>query len=765
MKAKLKSIRAQNYGPIKDIELDMDHVGVTVIRGQNLDAGSGAGHTNAAGKSLLMSVLPEMTWGKPPSGKDRTKLGSGGGSKNETILSQTWVRPDGTELTFNKHYGKGKRFEILKDGKTLNNRTLQWAQDRLKAIVGGTEEEFYSTRFIDSTIPHPLIVGSAAVRQEYLVRLFKLENVDAIRKVLLVELRDVQKAAASYREIKSVFDSQKEKAGSLKDYDENVERLAVLTKRQKKLLSTLNRTQKVQSLMSFRSQNERLLAKFDKMTTLESFESDLEALELKISKLVRQLKNATAWTEYKIERSQWKARQAKLEAELEEQIGTKDPDYKKIKRAAEASRSAQVELGVVESEIKSIRSQLEGLNLEPTDRSKYTVDQVRKRIDVLEDELEHVSKFHEGKCPTCGSKVEARSKADIKADLKVQRSHLQTAKNYDAFLEACAQDERLRAELKTLRSKQKDLQSQCDPKYERAARIMSKFEEPPEKPDGEPVDAEAVQEQLDKLRDRLSTFKQFRDIIDTIRELRSLSREDIDELAANKDLAERVQDLNVKVARLSARTVAQEQAIKTLKDLAARGAELKAKAQDEKILKALIDAYSKKGLKKALIERCSKRLEQQINKMSRLFFAEDLVFEFKYGSAVEILVHRKFGKKVRVSDVKRLSGAEKRMFTLLLVAASIALTPASDRPNEIVLDEPESNLGPDALANFVKVLPVLNRIVPHIVVVTPRPDLEIPGARVVTVVKHRGTSTLKVGPSDVMALAAKTLKTKKEKRG
>lgn len=225
MKAKLKSIRAQNYGPIKDIELDMDHVGVTVVRGQNLDAGSGAGHTNAAGKSLLMSVLPEMTWGKPPSGKDRTKLGSGGGSKNETILSQTWVRPDGTELTFNKHYGKGKRFEILKDGKTLNNRTLQWAQDRLKSIVGGSEEGFYSTRFIDSTIPHPLIVGSAATRQEYLVRLFKLENVDAIRKVLLVELRGVQKAAASYREIKNVFDSQKEKAGSLKDYDSNVELL------------------------------------------------------------------------------------------------------------------------------------------------------------------------------------------------------------------------------------------------------------------------------------------------------------------------------------------------------------------------------------------------------------------------------------------------------------------------------------------------------------------------------------------------------------
>jgi DNA repair exonuclease SbcCD ATPase subunit len=765
MKAKLKTIRAQNYGPIKDIELDMDHVGVTIVRGQNLDAGSGLGHTNAAGKSLLMSVLPEMMWGSPPSGRDRTKIG---GPKTETILSQTWVKADGTELTFKKHYGKGKRFEILKNGKTLNNRTLQWAQDRLKSIVGGSEEGFYSTRFIDSTIPHPLIVGSAATRQEYLVRLFKLENVDAIRKVLLVELRDVQKAGAAYREIKNVFDSQKEKAGSLKDYDSNVELLKRLTAKQKKLLSALNRTQWVQSLLQFEERNERLLSKFDKLTTLGSFADDMEQLELKISKLVRQLKSASEWTEYKIERAQWKSRTKKLTAELEELGVAADFDHDKILKRAKRSRAAQIDLGVVDAEIRQTRSRIEDLDLTPVEKSRHDPDEIRKRLDSLRDELEHVSKFHSGKCPTCGSKVEARSKSEIKDEIEVQSKRLKAALRYKKFVEAEEQNQKLRSELSELKAKREELQAKCDPEIEKAAQVVYKFEEPPEKPRGEPIDATSIQEQLDKSRDRLSTFKQFRDVIDTIGELRSIRKEDREEAKSNIDLADKVQALNVRVADLSARTVAQEQAIRTLKDLAAKGTELKEKAKDEKVIKALIDAYSKKGLKRALMERGSKRLEHQLNKMSRLFFAEDLVFEFKYGSSVEILVHRKFGKKVQVSDVKRLSGAEKRMFTLLLVAASVALTPAADRPHEIVLDEPESNLGPDALANFIKVIPVLNRIIPHIVVVTPRPDLEIPGARVVTVVKHRGVSTLKVGSYDQVAdlvKAVKSKKSKKERRG
>ena len=54
-------------------------------------------------------------------------------------------------------------------------------------------------------------------------------------------------------------------------------------------------------------------------------------------------------------------------------------------------------------------------------------------------------------------------------------------------------------------------------------------------------------------------------MIDTIGELRSISKEDREEAKSNIDLADKVQALNVRVADLSARTVAQEQAIRTLR--------------------------------------------------------------------------------------------------------------------------------------------------------------------------------------------------------
>lgn len=761
---KLKSIRAQNYGPIKDITLDLQHVGVTVIRGRNLDASSGANYTNAAGKSLLVSVLPEMMFGSPPSGKDSTKheaekikgKGKGKGA-NATVLTQVWEHK-GAEYKFDKHYGGrgagSKRFEIFKDGKTLNNRTLSWAQDRLKSLVGGTEEDFYSQRFIDSTIPHPLIVGSAAVRQDYLVKLFDLQNVDAIRKVLLVELRDVQKAGAAYREIKSLFDSQKEKAGSLKDVDENKEQLEALCVKQKRLLSQLNAQQIVRSLLQFEEQNEKLLRRFNRLTTTGSFETDYKRVKTDARLLSDKLELAQEWADYSVELKQWNKRKEKTQQDLKD-LGLEGYSDKKIYARWEKYNKANEDIAVAKSELKALEKEVAEIDL-PEDapsEPKRSAKECDRRVASLSEELEHISKFHKGKCPTCGSRVEARTAADVKDDLKQWRGRYEKAQAFERYtVDKQLHDKKTKA-IKVLRESVKELTVLADKAetYSKALYVLERIADKPEKPEGAKVDAAQIREELEATNLRLLHFRQFKDVIETIEKLNSVSAKERTEATATEDLADKVQRLNVKISELSARTIAQDEAIKTLKDLSAKGKELQEKARDEKVIKALIEAYSKKGLKKALIESYAKRLEQQLNKMARLFFAEDMVFEFRYGSAVEFLVYR---NKKAPTDVRRLSGAEKRMLTLALVASSIMLLPVAKRPNELILDEPEANLGPDAVETFVKVLPVLNKIVPHIVVVTPRPDLEIPGARILTVIKHRGISTLSENP-DVTALAIK----------
>jgi DNA repair exonuclease SbcCD ATPase subunit len=182
--------------------------------------------------------------------------------------------------------------------------------------------------------------------------------------------------------------------------------------------------------------------------------------------------------------------------------------------------------------------------------------------------------------------------------------------------------------------------------------------------------------------------------------------------------------------------------VKTLQKMAERGKTLKRLAADAPVLKALIDVHSNKGLKKLMVERCAKMIEQQINKMRRLFFAENFVFEFKYDKKLEFLVHRKVGKHVMTSDVCKLSGAEQRLFTILLVLARITLLPKTKRTNLLVLDEPEANLGPARQNLFVKALPLMNKIVPHIVILSPRTDLQIPNARVYSLIKDKGVTTL-----------------------
>jgi predicted ATPase len=59
-----------------------------------------------------------------------------------------------------------------------------------------------------------------------------------------------------------------------------------------------------------------------------------------------------------------------------------------------------------------------------------------------------------------------------------------------------------------------------------------------------------------------------------------------------------------------------------------------------------------------------------------------------------------------------------------------------------VLDEPEAHLGPARQNLFVKALPLMNKIVPHIVILSPRTDLQIPNARVYSLIKDKGVTTL-----------------------
>jgi len=117
-----------------------------------------------------------------------------------------------------------------------------------------------------------------------------------------------------------------------------------------------------------------------------------------------------------------------------------------------------------------------------------------------------------------------------------------------------------------------------------------------------------------------------------------------------------------------------------------------------------------------------------------------------WGAQIKILVHRPEG----VSDVRKLSGAESILFTLILVMSQLMFVPKSRRLSLLVLDEPTASFSEGTIELFRKLLPHLTQIIPSVLIVTPKAQIRFDGANEVTVVKDHGGSKIVTGhPDDV----------------
>jgi DNA repair exonuclease SbcCD ATPase subunit len=180
--------------------------------------------------------------------------------------------------------------------------------------------------------------------------------------------------------------------------------------------------------------------------------------------------------------------------------------------------------------------------------------------------------------------------------------------------------------------------------------------------------------------------------------------------------------------------------------LRARLKELKAELENEEALKLLLDGYSDKAVKSMVIEAISSHLMNTVNQFSSLVFS-GYKFEFVWGSQVQLLVHR---PKLGTTDVRKLSGAESKLFTLILVLALMRFVPKRKRLNMLILDEPSASFSTETTELFHKLLPQINQLIPSILVVTPRAEERYPGAHEYTVVRDKGGSSIMIGhPDDV----------------
>ena len=96
-----------------------------------------------------------------------------------------------------------------------------------------------------------------------------------------------------------------------------------------------------------------------------------------------------------------------------------------------------------------------------------------------------------------------------------------------------------------------------------------------------------------------------------------------------------------------------------------------------------------------------------------------------------------------MSDVRHLSGAESRAFSLLFMLSVLPLIPSNRRTNLCILDEFEAGLDEPTRNLLVsQYLPTLNQIVEHIIFITPNniPEDKSVNRRTITVVKQGSKS-------------------------
>jgi DNA repair exonuclease SbcCD ATPase subunit len=162
------------------------------------------------------------------------------------------------------------------------------------------------------------------------------------------------------------------------------------------------------------------------------------------------------------------------------------------------------------------------------------------------------------------------------------------------------------------------------------------------------------------------------------------------------------------------------------------------------VLEMLGDIYSAKGLKIQRMQSFAQSMERVLNQYSSLCFHEPFKFNLNVGpNQFDIIATSGRGKKISVRDIRQLSGAESRSMVILIALAVRFMLPAHARTNIMILDEIDSGMDEEGRNQFINMfLPELNKVVPHIIVITPLMD-EYPDARNITVVKEGRWSRLK----------------------
>ena len=708
----------------EDQYFDLSQKGISLILGANKSA-SKTGNSNGAGKSYFFSQLVEMisTDSELFNRKDIIRKGS------RTLE----FRVNGKHYTVVNSFSPKEKMRIMEDGVDLQISILPDAKKKLESLIGYSSGEINTFLFQDSQMPHSLITGDTAIRKKFFKSFFKLGNLDELKKLVSSKISHLKEQTIRLEELRSSVREMKD--SSLTDIPEARIRLDKMESRSKKL-----------SLHVSSLQDAKLLQ--DRWQELKKFSplpaSSLEELDGLLEETKKEAKSAqkilNQWESYR----SLKSAQSKSREEIDSIFqSTGELTIKEVEAQLESKRTRIKSLTAKIQQIEERSEELQDL-ISKTRRSI-----LRAETDILPD-LEKQRKHYKeasGKCPTCGAEhtnQEAlKSLKIVKASIEEKSLALEKNK---ANLPNMEKELNSLESVDDLISKKKKIEKEIF-QLDRLSELLASTASPLEKPTLSEKEANASLDAYHDLVEKISHG--LREAISIRSRMRSPEmRELLSELDSLPELREKSQSTSEACIRLRIDIEQAEVAAERLKKARERIQSIKHELKDLEALQVLHEAFSRDGVQKILINTLCSELESRVNSYAKYLFTEDYTFGFELDSNFSITVTRSYGTRKETSDVRKLSGAEKKLFSIVLLISLMTFVPESRRSNLLILDEPTAAMGPENVTSFIKFLPVLNSVIPHIIVITPleSSDYIHVNPRVFTVVKTRkGVSTIKEG--------------------
>ncbi len=702
--------------------------GLTFIQGRNLQR-RGPSASNGSGKSLLFGVLPNLLFDSHPTITKNVR----------SVQRQLYAKGSRAALKFsrgkhNYEYEKaGSKTRISRDGNDLKSRI---ARDQLQSLIGLSEEEFYSTVYLDSRRNNQFQLGTGADRFAFLTQVFRLQEIDDLRKHINRSITDLSSDGRLLEQ--TVVD--------LSDVSAKLKALPKVSKEQAdEAAAWLQRSsEKVQRLTALQHQWDnwnRYTKALDDLAELKKPDSTVSELTALIEAHIAYNAACKAVEKTLANTDSWKKELRKLDA-VDAAIL---PDMQKTKASLQAVSTPTEPTG----DLAAARKLAKKITLEKAQRIASAASAKAK---VLQDQLDEFQTEvgDSDTCPTCHSTLSAKTKKSITSQfttgIQEQKERAKKAQRIvDAHALVIQHTEYVTAlqEYKVYVRARKVVDAYPFEAARRKLELVSLLQSSqsanslPKKPVG---DLKTLQKALRSARD----YKAAKKLAESLTVKKPDAAVDHDAIRKlNEEVSQRMSLLPELQATLAERRSLRAQT----QELEKRRAEIASRTDDLPVYKMLQDAYGVKGIKVLMIQRIAKALEKNLNRYSRQIFAEDFRFAFDVEDGkFNVWVTRKVGKKEVVSDIRHMSGAESRLFIFLFVLSLLPLIPDARRMSILVLDEPDANMDADTREVFRDaLLPRLAKIVPSVVVISPNKDSVPHHSRVFTVVKDKGHSRLVEG--------------------